>query len=136
MTLPAESSLQLVLLMTSDMANASGVIHGGRLLSLLDNTAYACATRYSRCNVVTASVEDVAFKAPLEVGDIATISAAIQTTGRSSMEVSIRVDAEHIRTGKRRLTHTGRFRMVALDQEGRPASIAPLPPAPVVEVGS
>lgn len=134
MTRHAESSLQLVVLMTSDMANASGVIHGGRLLSLLDNTAYACATRYSRSNVVTASVEAVAFKAPLEVGDIATVSAEIQATGRSSMEVSIRVDAEHIRTGRRRLTHTGRFRMVALDQEGKPAPVEPLPKAPVAEV--
>lgn len=123
-----ESTKHLLMnvLMTADSANFSGNVHGGRILSLLDGVAYACAARYSRRYVVTLSVDQMFFKEPIHVGDLVTFKAAINHTGRSSMEVGIRVEAEDLRTGVRRHTNTCYFTMVALDDDKRPAAVPPL----------
>lgn len=121
-----EKKLVMNVLMTADSANFSGNVHGGRLLSLLDGVAYACAARYSRRYVVTLSVDQMFFKEPIHVGDLVTFKAQINLTGRSSMEVGIRVEAENLRTGLRRHTNTCYFTMVALDDDSKPAAVPPL----------
>ncbi|WP_028082024.1 acyl-CoA thioesterase [Solimonas soli] len=121
-----EKSLIMTVLMTSDMANFSGNVHGGRILSLLDNVAYACATRYSRRYVVTLSVDQMFFKEPIHVGDLVTFKASINYTGRTSMEVGIRVEAEHILTGISRHTNTCYFTMIAMDDRKKPAEVPAL----------
>lgn len=124
-----EKNLTMTLLMTSDMANFSGNVHGGRILLLLDNVAYACASRYSGRYVVTLALDQVFFKQPIHVGDLVTFLASVNYTGRTSMEVGIRVEAEDIRTGVRRHTNSCYFTMVALDDDGRPVAVAPLDPS-------
>lgn len=121
-----EHVLNMTALMTSDMANASGYIHGGRLMHLLDNVAYACASRYSRRNVVTTAINQLAFQATLQVGDLVTVHAEIEKTGRTSMQIALRVEAEHLRSGHRRTTSAGTFTMVALDEDGRPTPVPQL----------
>jgi acyl-CoA hydrolase len=123
---PPEKSLVMTVLMTSDMSNFSGNVHGGKILSLLDNVAYACASRYSRRYVVTLSVDQMFFKEPIHVGDLVTFKASINYTGRTSMEVGIRVEAEHIRTGIRRHTNTCYFTMIAMDDQKKPTAVPPL----------
>ena len=56
-----QSELTMTVLMTPDMANFSGNVHGGTILKLLDQVAYACASRYSGSYVVTLSVDKVTF---------------------------------------------------------------------------
>ncbi|MBB85927.1 MAG: acyl-CoA thioesterase [Xanthomonadales bacterium] len=119
-------SLSMSVLMTSDMANFGGHVHGGKILSLLDNVAYACASRYSKRYVVTLSVDQMFFKEPIHVGDLVTFLARINYTGRTSMEVGIRVEAEALRTGHRRHTNTCYFTMVALGDDGRPTAVPPV----------
>ncbi len=126
MSTAPEKQLVMNVLMTADSANFSGNVHGGRLLSLLDGVAYACAARYSRRYVVTLSVDQMFFKEPIHVGDLVTFKAQINHTGRSSMEVGIRVEAEDLKSGLRRHTNTCYFTMVALDDSRRPASVPPL----------
>ena len=123
-----ESDKQLVMtvLMTTDMANFGGNVHGGKILSLLDSVAYACASRYSKNYVVTLSVDQMFFKEPIHVGDLVTFKASINHTGKTSMEVGIRVEAEHLRTGVRRHTNSCYFTMVALDDARNPAPVPPL----------
>lgn len=118
-----ERILVMNVLMTADMANFGGNVHGGKILSLLDSVAYACASRYCQRYVVTLSVDQMFFKEPIHVGDLVTFKACINHTGKTSMEVGIRVEAEHIRTGRRRHTNTCYFTMVALDDEKRPAEV-------------
>lgn len=118
-----EKTLVMTVLMTADMANFGGNVHGGKILSLLDSVAYACASRYCQRYVVTLSVDQMFFKEPIHVGDLVSFKASINHTGRTSMEVGIRVEAEHIRTGRRRHTNTCYFTMVALDDEKRPAEV-------------
>lgn len=119
----SDRSLVMSVLMTSDMANFGGNVHGGKILSLLDNVAYACASRYSKRYVVTLSVDQMFFKQPIHVGDLVTFKATINYTGKTSMEVGIRVEAEHIRSGARRHTNTCYFTMVAMDDDRNPTTV-------------
>lgn len=117
------SQLEMVVLMTPDMANFSGKVHGGALLNLLDRVAYSCASRYSQQYAVTLSVDQVVFRQPIHVGELVTFRASINYAGRTSMEVGIRVEAENIRSGERRHTNSCYFTMVAVDEDGRPTSV-------------
>jgi acyl-CoA hydrolase len=121
------TSLSMTVLMTPDMANFSGKVHGGSLLKLLDQVAYSCASRYASTYVVTLSVDRVHFRDAIHVGELVTFSASVNYTGRTSMEIGIRVDTENIQQGTTRHTNSSYFTMVAVDSEGKPAAVAPLP---------
>lgn len=125
--------LEMTVLMTPDMANFSGKVHGGALLNLLDRVAFSCASRYSGAYAVTLSVDQVVFKEPINVGELVTFRAAVNLTGRSSMEIGIRVEAENIRLGTRRHTNSCYFTMVAVDDEGRPVPVPLRQPATALE---
>jgi acyl-CoA hydrolase len=126
--------LEMTVLMTPDLANFSGHVHGGALLNLLDRVAFSCASRYSQQYAVTISVDQVTFKEPIHVGELVTFRASINFTGRTSMEVGIRVDAEDIRTGRRRHTNSCYFTMVALGPDGKPAPVPALVPGTPLQV--
>ncbi|MFE3291756.1 acyl-CoA thioesterase [Rhodococcus sp. NPDC059234] len=121
------STLTMTVLMTPDMANFSGNIHGGALLKLLDQVAYSCASRYAGTYVVTLSVDRVLFRDTIHVGELVTFSASVNYTGRTSMEIGIRVDTENIREGTKRHTNSSYFTMVAVDSDKTPVPIAALP---------
>ncbi|MBO3758634.1 acyl-CoA thioesterase [Ciceribacter sp. L1K23] len=120
------SQLEMVVLMTPDMANFSGKVHGGALLNLLDRVAYSCASRFSQQYAVTLSVDQVVFRQPIHVGELVTFRASVNFAGRTSMEIGIRVEAENIRTGERRHTNSCYFTMVAVDEAGRPTAVPEL----------
>jgi acyl-CoA hydrolase len=121
-----EKVVTMTVLMTPDMTNFAGNVHGGTILSLLDKVAYVCAARYSKRYVATLFVDQVVFKEPIRVGELVTFLASINGVGRSSMEVGIRVEAEDIRTKERRHTNSCYFTMVALGEDGRPVEVEPL----------
>ncbi|WP_046759100.1 acyl-CoA thioesterase [Kordia jejudonensis] len=106
-------------LMLPSHSNFSGKIHGGYILSLLDQIAFACASKHSRAYCVTASVDTVDFLNPIEVGELVTMRASINYVGRTSMVVGIRVEAENIQTGAVKHCNSSYFTMVARDDEGK-----------------
>lgn len=112
-------------LVTPSMANFSGNMHGGELLKLLDKVAYTCAMRYSGHYAVTLSVDNVLFKQPIHIGEMVTFLATVNYTGRSSMEIGIKVIAEDIQLKTVRHTHTCYFSMVALDEKTRKPTPVP-----------
>jgi len=120
-------STTLTVLMTPDMANFSGHVHGGAMLRLLDQVAYACATRYSGSYVVTVAVDQVTFREPVHVGELVTFLACVNFTGTKSMEVGVRVESENIRERSKRHVITCYFTMVAVDEKGIPTPVAPVP---------
>ncbi|KNY17213.1 acyl-CoA thioester hydrolase [Shinella sp. SUS2] len=125
--------LEMTVLMTPDMANFSGKVHGGALLNLLDRVAFSCASRYSQQYAVTLSVDQVMFKEPIHVGELVTFRASVNHTGRTSMEIGIRVEAENIRSGHRRHTNSCYFTMVAVDEAGKPVRVPELQPTDPVD---
>ncbi|WP_137895707.1 acyl-CoA thioesterase [Ramlibacter sp. 2FC] len=127
MNLPAHQ-LSMTVLMSPDMANFSGNVHGGAILKLLDQVAYACASRYASRYVVTLSVDQVMFLQPIHVGELVSFLASINYTGKSSMEVGIKVVAEDIRTQEVRHVNSCFFTMVAVDEDRKPVPVPQLRP--------
>lgn len=112
-------------LVTPSMANFSGNMHGGELLKLLDKVAYTCAMRYSGTYAVTLSVDNVLFKQPIHIGELVTCMATVNYTGRSSMEIGIKVIAENIQEKTVRHTNSCFFTMVGF-KDGRSAPVPQL----------
>ena len=121
-----DKKLYMTVLMTPDMANFAGVVHGGALLKLLDQVAYACAAKYCRSYVVTASLDQVIFKEPIRVGELVTFKANVNYTGVSSMEIGIKVVSQSLTTGEDRHTNSCYFTMVAKGEDGKSVRVPPL----------
>jgi acyl-CoA hydrolase len=119
--LPAHQ-LTMTVLMTPDTANFAGNVHGGSILKLLDQVAYACASRYSSKYVVTLSVDQVTFRQPIHVGELVTFLASVNHTGTSSMEIGIKVIAENIQTQEVRHVNSCFFTMIAVDEHRKPVA--------------
>ena len=128
MDLPSHQ-LSMTVLMTPDMANFSGNVHGGTILKFLDQVAYACASRYAGRYVVTLSVDQVMFRQPIHVGELVTFLASVNHTGTSSMEVGIKVVAENIRSQVVRHANSCFFTMVAVGEDGKPVAVPARLPA-------
>lgn len=122
------AKLSMTVLMTPDQANFSGNVHGGTILKYLDQVAYACASRYAGSYVVTLSVDQVTFRQPVYVGELVTFLASVNFTGRTSMEVGIKVITENIREKSVRHTNSCFFTMVAVGEDGRPIQVPKLEP--------
>lgn len=116
-----EKSLHMTVLMTPEMANFSGNVHGGSILKLLDQVAYACAAKYCKNYVVTLSLDQVTFKEPIKVGELVTFHANVNYVGNTSMEVGVKVVAEDLHSNSKRHTNSCYFTMVAMDDDGKPA---------------
>ena len=127
MDLPSHQ-LTMTVLMTPDTANFSGKVHGGSILKLLDQVAYACASRYASRYVVTLSVDQVMFLQPIHVGELVTFLASVNHTGNSSMEIGIKVVAEDIRSQAVRHVNSCFFTMVAVGDDGKSATVPMLRP--------
>lgn len=115
----ASSKITISELMLPSHTNFSGKIHGGYILSLLDQIAFACASKFSGNYCVTASVDTVNFLNPIEVGELVTMKASVNYVGKSSMIVGIRVESENIRTGTVKHCNSSYFTMVAKDENGK-----------------
>ena len=112
------SEVSISELMLPSHTNFSGKIHGGYILSLLDQIAFACASKFSGNYCVTASVDTVNFLKPIEIGELVTMKACVNYVGTSSMIVGIRVESENIQTGEIKHCNSSYFTMVSKDKEG------------------
>lgn len=119
-------SLSVSEVMTPETANFAGNVHGGHIMKICDEVAYACAARYSSHYVVTLSVDQVLFKQPIHVGELVTFHATINHVGRTSMEVGIKVVAENLITREQRHTNSCYFTMVAVDENLKPTKVPTL----------
>jgi|TARA_B110000971_G_scaffold123390_1_gene126389 uncharacterized protein (TIGR00369 family) len=118
-----DSQLTITELMLPAHSNFSGKIHGGHILNLMDQIAFACASKHSSNYCVTASVNKVDFLNPIEVGELLTLKASVNYTGRTSMVIGLRVDSENIRTGETKHCNSSYFTMVAKDENDKSTPI-------------
>jgi uncharacterized protein (TIGR00369 family) len=114
-----ESQTTLTQLMLPSNSNFSGKIHGGYILGLMDQIAFACASKHSRHYCVTASVNKVDFLNPIEVGELVTLKASVNYTGRTSMVIGVRVESENIQSGEKKHCNSSYFTMVAKNEQGK-----------------
>ncbi|HEY4629758.1 MAG TPA: acyl-CoA thioesterase [Blastococcus sp.] len=120
--------LSMTILMTPDMSNFAGNVHGGTLLKYLDQVAYTCATRYAKNYAVTLSVDQVVFREPIHVGELVTFQASVNRTGRTSLEIGVRVTTEDLVHQVVRHTNSCYFTMVAVGPDGRAVPVPPWEP--------
>lgn len=106
--------------------NALGTIFGGRIMEWVDIAASIVANRHCRKVAVTASIDNLNFISPVNLGDIVILRASVNYTHRTSMEIGVKVEAEDPLTGERRTTAHAYLTFVALDDKGRPTPVPPL----------
>jgi len=110
-------------LMIPSYANLGGKVHGGVLLSLMDKVAYVCAAMHAGTYCVTASIDNVDFLQPVEVGDLVSLKASVNYVGHSSLIIGIRVVSQNVKTQVVKHTNTSYFTMVAMDDDHKPVSV-------------
>lgn len=116
-------------IMTHNDTNLLGTVHGGVIMKLVDDVAGAVAGRHFRGPAVTASMDEMAFFEPVRVGDLVHVKAQVNWTGRTSMEVGVRVLAERWNESAP-ATHVGSAYLVfaAVDADGKPRRVPPVLP--------
>jgi len=114
----SDSQVSITELMLPSHSNFSGKVHGGHILNLMDQIAFACASKHSNHYCVTASVNKVDFLNSVEVGELLTIKATVNYTGKTSMVIGMRVESENIQEGFVRHCNSSYFTMVAKDEHG------------------
>ena len=128
-----ESAIITAQLMGQQDVNVEGNIHGGAIMKLIDSAAGAVAIRHARSNAVTASIDRLDFLYPVYPGNLVTCKASLNLTGKTSMEIGVRVESENLLTGDVRHTASAYLTFVALDKAGKPAQVPPLIPETEVE---
>ncbi len=121
-----ENTVIMAQVMNPQDANPAGNVHGGVIIKLIDTAAGAVARRHARSNVVTASIDRLDFHKPVYIGDMVTCKASLNYTGRTSMEIGVRVEAETFKTGEIRHAVSAYLTFVSLDENGNPQEIPQL----------
>jgi len=110
------------------LTNHMGTIFGGTVLSYIDEIAAITAMKHSKRVVVTASIDTVNFLSSARVGDILILEGVVVSTGRTSMEVYVKVECQNLETGERTITTTAFLTMVAVDSDGKPTPVSGVEP--------
>jgi acyl-CoA hydrolase len=125
---PSVSRIALSRIMTQADVNLLGTVHGGVMMKLVDDAAGLVATRHSLGPAVTAAMDEMAFLFPVHVGELLHTYAQVNWTGRTSMEVGVRVEAEpwDVPNGSPVHVATAFLTFVAIDADGKPREVPPL----------
>lgn len=120
-------TIQTHLILPPD-TNQHKTIFGGRVLAFIDEIAAISSMKHAQGLVVTASIDSVDFLSSAKVGDVLELEAVVSSTGRSSMEVYVRVTSMNLITGEEKLTTESFVTMVAIDENGKPVPVPGIHP--------
>jgi acyl-CoA hydrolase len=101
---------------------------GGRLMHWMDIVSAISAQKHSNRIVVTASVDNISFKHPIQLGNVVTLKAKVTRSFSSSMEVRIDVEAEDVPSGKKIESNSAYFTFVAMDEHSNPTEVPVVDP--------
>ena len=125
-------TIQTKLILPPD-TNHHHTIFGGKVLSYIDEIAAITAMKHAKSEVVTASIDSVDFVSPAYAGEVLELEALVTSTGRSSMEVYVRVTCKNLITSEERLTTESFITMVAINGQGKPTEVPPVFPETEME---
>jgi len=106
--------------------NSLDTVFGGTIMSWIDIAAAIASQRHSNREVVTASMDQLSFVAPVRKGWVVNLRASVNFVSKTSMEVGVRVEAENPKTGELFHTASAYMTFVALGSDGRPTQVPPL----------
>jgi acyl-CoA hydrolase len=122
----AESHTEMTEIVLPNDTNTHGRALGGVVLHWMDVCGAIAAMRFANEGVVTASMEHVDFKRPIDLGEVVVVEAYVYDTGRTSLDVTVEVRAENPRTDTERATTSSFFTFVAVDDDGEPTPVPDL----------
>lgn len=121
-------------IMLPEDANPAGIAHGGVIMKEIDNAAGVAAVRHTRKICVTASIDRLDFHKPAFIGNLLTVKASVNMTGKTSMEIGARVESEDLLSGKKTHLASAYLTFVALGDDKRPVDVPPLKPVTEDEI--
>ncbi|MEM7053071.1 MAG: acyl-CoA thioesterase [Pseudomonadota bacterium] len=104
-------------------ANPLGTLYGGNALHWMDEVAFLTATRFTRCQIVTVSMDRVDFQVPIETGSIVEIIGQVARVGNTSVTIEVNILREDPHTGNQEQAISGTLVMVAVDEHMKPVKI-------------
>jgi len=125
---PQQSAVEMTELVLPNDTNLLGNLLGGRLMHWMDIAGGMSASRYANKVVVTAAVDNLVFHHPIQLGELVNLKAIVTWTGRTSMEILVKVIAENTLTGEKKLANEAFFTFVALNDDGKPNPVPTLLP--------
>jgi acyl-CoA hydrolase len=125
---PRESLVSMTELVLPNDTNTLNNLMGGRLMHWMDIVSAIAGQKHSNSTVVTASVDNISFRSPIQLGNVVTLKAKVTRAFNSSIEIRIDVEAENIPEGKKVASNTAYFTFVAVDKEGRPVEVPSIEP--------
>ena len=125
---PEESRVEMTELVLPEHTNAYGNIFGGQIMAWIDTAAAICAFRHCRNLCVTASMDALDFISPVKLGHIVILNANLNYTGRTSMEVGVKIRSEDPLTGEQHHTASSYLTFVAINESGKPIAVPPINP--------
>jgi len=130
---PSQTAVEMNQLVLPQHTNSLGTAFGGTIMSWIDICGAMAAQRHARRVVVTASMDQLDFVAPIKGGQLVNLRSMVNYVGRTSLEVGVRVEAENTLTGARAHAASAYLTFVALDEHGRAAPVPPLLPESAAE---
>ncbi len=125
---PKESLVSMTELVLPNDTNTLNNLMGGRLMHWMDIVSAIAGQKHCNSIVVTASVDNISFRNPIQLGNVVTLKARITRAFNSSVEIRIDVEAEDIPAGKKVASHSAYFTFVAVDKEGNPIEVPEIEP--------
>jgi len=125
---PRESLVSMTELVLPNDTNTLNNLMGGRLMHWMDIVSAIAGQKHSNSTVVTASVDNISFRSPIQLGNVVKLRAKVTRAFNSSIEIRIDVDAENIPEGKKVASNTAYFTFVAVDKEGKPVEVPEIEP--------
>ncbi|HOA97776.1 MAG TPA: acyl-CoA thioesterase [Acetivibrio saccincola] len=123
---PGQSEIEMTQLVLPNDTNILGNLLGGQLMHWIDIAGALAASRHSNKVVATVALDSLDFRHPVRLGEMVILKARLTWVGRTSMEVTVDVYAENMKTGNTILTNKAFITFVALDDDGKPTEVPPL----------
>ncbi|KTD74828.1 thioesterase [Legionella waltersii] len=123
MTKNTSMETRMMQIVFPNQVNHVGTLFGGHALEWMDMVASIAATRYTRTTVVTVASDKIEFKVPVKVGELIDLVAVVESVGKTSLTVDVKLYSEILPTGERKLCTEGKFTMVAVDTNMSPIPI-------------
>lgn len=116
----SESVITMTELVLPNHTNQLGKLLGGHLMYWIDICAALCASKHNHTVCVTASVDKIDFRHPINLGNAVTLVASVNRVFNTSMEIGVKVYAESFKEGLKVHTNTAYLTFVRLDIKGKP----------------
>jgi len=123
------SSITLRFLAEPSTVNFGGKVHGGTVMTWIDQAGYACATGWSKRYCVTVFIGSIRFHHPIMIGDLVEVEARLAYTGNSSINIAVEVRSGDLKGGEMQKTAECLIVFVSVDSHGRPLPVTPYEPS-------